>query len=166
MSIKRNWLGRMFSLDNKFLEDVGLGGMPEEQKKPFLQHIYIQLEKKVGENLSNGMSEEQLSEFEAIIDRRDDVVQAWLQRHAPDYQSREDYQKIAQAMQAPQDDPAVRSEYAATKWLEVNRPDYRDVVAQTLDEIKKEIVANRDAILGVPPQSSDQDTTPPTQATT
>jgi len=46
------------------------------------------------------------------------------------------------------DDPNLRAEYAATKWLEVNRPDYRDVVAQVLEEIKKEVTANRDKILG------------------
>ena len=40
------------------------------------------------------------------------------------------------------------AEFTATKWLEVNRPDYRDVVAAVLDELKKEIIANRDAILG------------------
>lgn len=141
----------MFSLDDKFLEEVGLGSMPEEQKKPFLQHTYLQLEKQVGESLSSGMSEEQLSEFEAIIDHKDEVVGPWLERNVPGYQSREDFQKIAQAMKAPPDNPNVRSEYAATKWLEINRPDYRDVVAQTLEKIKAEITANRDAILGVPP---------------
>ena len=46
------------------------------------------------------------------------------------------------------DDPRLRDEFAATKWLEVNRPDYRDVVAAVLDELKREIVANRDMILG------------------
>ncbi len=40
------------------------------------------------------------------------------------------------------------AEFTATKWLEVNRPDYRQVVAEVLDELKKEIIANRDAILG------------------
>jgi len=42
----------------------------------------------------------------------------------------------------------LRAEYAATKWLEVNRPDYRDVVANVLDGLKEEVIANRDVILG------------------
>jgi len=42
----------------------------------------------------------------------------------------------------------LKAEYAATKWLEVNRPDYRDVVAKTLEELKQEIGQNRDAIMG------------------
>ena len=59
----------MFQLDEKFLEDIGLNDLPEEQKKPFLQHIYDELELRVGTKLSDGMSDEQLEEFESIIDR-------------------------------------------------------------------------------------------------
>lgn len=46
------------------------------------------------------------------------------------------------------DSPDLKAEYAATKWLEINRPDYRDVVAKTFESIKREVVENRDAILG------------------
>lgn len=63
------------------------------------------------------------------------------------------YQRLVQTaqasgMQVAADDSRLKDEFAATKWLEVNRPDYRDVVAAVMDELKKEIVAHRDAILG------------------
>lgn len=138
----------MFQLDDQFLADVGLAALPEEQKKPFLQHTYDQLEYKVGIRLSEGMTDEQLEEFEAIIDRKEDVITTWLSSHAPNYQSEEVFQRLMQASNLPADDPGLRAEYAATKWLEVNRPDYRDVVAQTLEEIKKEITGAKEAILG------------------
>lgn len=141
----------MFQLDDQFLIDVGLGSLPEEQKKPFLQHTYEQLEYKVGIRLSEGMSDAQLQEFEAIIDKKQDVISNWIATHAPDYQNEEIFQRLAQATNLPPTDPNLVGEYAATKWLEVNRPDYRDVVARTLEEIKQEIIANRDAILGLPP---------------
>lgn len=141
----------MFQLDDQFLADLGLAGMPEEQKKPFLQHTYVQLETKVGYRLSEGMSDAQLEEFESIIDRKEEVITAWLAQHAPNYQNEEIFQRLMQASNLTADDPALRGEYAATKWLEVNRPDYRDVVASTLEEIKKEILQNRDAILGIAP---------------
>jgi succinate dehydrogenase flavin-adding protein (antitoxin of CptAB toxin-antitoxin module) len=137
----------MFNLDDNFLEEVGLGALPDEQKKPFLQHIYDQLEQRVGVKLSEGMSDAQLEEFEAIIDRKDDVVKPWLESYAPQYQSDELFGKLQQATKLPADSPALRAEYAATKWLEVNRPDYRDVVAATLESLKQEIIANKDAIL-------------------
>ena len=101
--------------------------------------------------LSEGMSDEQLEQFEAIIDKKADVVEAWVQQYAPAYASDELFVKIQQASGLAAEDPLLKSEYAATKWLEVNRPDYRDVVAKTLEELKQEISQNRDVILGGSP---------------
>jgi len=50
----------MFQLDDQFLSDIGLSELPEEQRKPFLQHVYDQLEYRVGIRLSEGMSDAQL----------------------------------------------------------------------------------------------------------
>jgi len=141
----------MFQLDDQFLQDIGLAELPEEQRKPFLQHVYDQLEYRVGVRLSEGMSDAQLEEFEAIIDKKPEVVDAWVAQYAPAYQSDELFTKIQAASGLATEDPLVKSEYAATKWLEVNRPDYRDVVAKTLEELKQEIIQNRDAILGTAP---------------
>ena len=138
----------MFQLDDQFLTDIGLAELPEDQRKPFLQHVYDQLEYRVGMRLSEGMSDAQLEEFEAIIDKKQEVVDAWVAQFAPTYGSDELFAKIQHATNLPAESPALKSEYAATKWLEVNRPDYRDVVAKTLDEMKQEIIQNRDSILG------------------
>ncbi len=138
----------MFKLDDEFLESIGLNDLPEEQKKAFLQHIYDELELRVGTKLSDGMSDAQLEEFESIIDRKDDIITAWLAQQAPNYYNDEAFTRIQQATGLDVNDPALRSEYAATKWLEVNRPDYRDVVASVLDDLKNEIISNRDKILG------------------
>jgi hypothetical protein len=146
----------MFQLDDQFLADIGLADLPEEQKKPFLQHVYDQLEYRVGVRLSEGMSDAQLEEFEAIIDRKEDVVNNWIQANAPGYAAEEVFQKIQQASGLAADNPALKAEYAATKWLEVNRPDYRDVVARTLNELKSEINENKSAILGASPAEGDQ----------
>lgn len=138
----------MFQLDDKFLSDVGLDQMPEEQKKPFLQHIYDELELRVGTKLSDGMTDAQLGEFESIIDRKDDVIAPWLEKYAPNYQADPGFVQIQKATGLDLNDPNLRAEYAATKWLEVNRPDYRNVVAEVMETIKREITSNRDAILG------------------
>lgn len=141
----------MFQLDDKFLEEVGLAAMPEEQKKAFLQYVYDELELRVGTRLSEGMSDAQLEEFESIIDRKDDVITAWLAEHVPDYHNDQAFGRIQQATGLDVNDPGLRAEYTATKWLEVNRPDYRDVVASVLEELKKEISSSKDAILGNQP---------------
>ncbi len=138
----------MFRLDDQFLKDVGLDSLPEDQRQPFLQHIYSELELRVGTRLSDGLSDAQLAEFEEIIDRKEDKIQAWLHAHAPGFAQEEAFLKLQQATNLSASDPRLVSEYAATKWLEVNRPDYRQVVAVVLDELKSEIMTNRDAILG------------------
>jgi hypothetical protein len=138
----------MFRLDEQFLKDIGLESLPEEQKKPFLQHIYSELELRVGTRLSDGLSDAQLEEFEKIIDRDQEKVNGWLAEHAPNYASEEAFTKLQQATKLEANDPRLVAEYTATKWLEVNRPDYRQVVATVLDELKREIMGNREAILG------------------
>ena len=138
----------MFQLDDNFLKELGLDQLPDEQKKPFLQHIYSELELRVGERLSQGMSDAQLDEFANIIDKAPGAVDKFLAKHAPNYQQEPMFQRLVQATKADPNNPGLKDEFAATKWLEVNRPDYRDVVAATMDELKKEIITNREAILG------------------
>lgn len=138
----------MFQLDDKFLQDLGLDQLPEEQRQAFLQHIYEELELRVGTQLSDGMSDDQLEEFEAIIDKDESVIANWLAAHAPDYHNEESFVRLQQATGLDPNDQNLRDEFVATKWLEVNRPDYRDVVARVLEELKREIMGNREAILG------------------
>lgn len=138
----------MFQLDDKFLQDIGLGTLPEDQRKAFLQHIYDELELRVGTKLSEGMNEQQMSEFESFVDRDEDRVRAWFEHNMPDYASRPDYQQFTGS--APQGTPEIdiMSEYASLKWLEINRPDYRQIVAQELETLKQEIISQKDSILG------------------
>lgn len=137
----------MFQLDDKFLQDVGLGALPEDQKKMFLDHFREQLELRVGTRLSDGLSDAQMSEFESFIDRKDDKVNEWLAVNVPQFEQDQVYQQLKAG--APEQIPqnVILAEYASLKWLGINRPDYREVVARTMEELKAEIIANRDAIL-------------------
>jgi len=138
----------MFQLDDTFLEELGLGGLPDAQKQAFLQHTYERLEKRVGIQLSDGMTDQQLQEFEGIIDRKEEHVRRWLELYVPEFQNDPLFQKLQESTKLPAGDIGLQAEFAASRWLELNRPDYRDVVKATLDAIKQEIVANKDAILG------------------
>lgn len=138
----------MFQLDDKFLQDLGLDQLPEAQRQAFLQHIYNELELRVGTQLSEGMSDEQLEQFEAIIDKNQEVIEGWIAQYAPDYHNDPAFARLQQATGFDANDPNLRDEFVATKWLEVNRPDYREVVASVLENLKQEIKSNREAILG------------------
>ncbi|HEX8390524.1 MAG TPA: DUF5663 domain-containing protein [Candidatus Saccharimonadales bacterium] len=138
----------MFQLDDQFLQDVGLSDLPDDQKQAFLQHIYSELELRVGTKLSEGMSEDQLAEFEAFVDHDDDKVTAWFERHMPNYADQPDFQALQASAPADVSAMTVLGEYGSLKWLELNRPDYKQVVAAELDKLKGEISSNKDTILG------------------
>ena len=92
--------------DEKFLQEMGLSAMPEEEKQKFLDYIQEELEVRIGERISRGLTEVQLNEFDMITDQAE-----------------------------------------ATKWLEKNRPDYREIVNRTIEEMKAEIRANRNKLI-------------------
>jgi hypothetical protein len=79
----------MLKLDNNLLEELGLGSLPEDQKRSMLQHIYETLELRVGTNLANQMTDQQLEEFEKFIDEGGDANQnealRWLETNLPNY---------------------------------------------------------------------------------
>lgn len=137
----------MFQLDDQFLSDVGLDALPDEQKKPFLQHIYEELELRVGTKLSEGLSDDQLDEFEAFVEGDADKTQAWLTRYEPNYTDQPTFQALKAKAGSVVDDSRLASEYASLRWLEINRPNYRDVVAGVLEELKGELRANREQLL-------------------
>ena len=93
--------------DEKFLQEMGLSAMPEDEKQKFLAYVQEELEVRIGERISRGLTETQLNEFDMITDPTE-----------------------------------------AAKWLEINRPDYRDIVTRTINEMKEEIRANRSKLLG------------------
>jgi hypothetical protein len=137
----------MFQLDDNFLKDLGLDQLPEDQKRAFLDHIYNQLELRVGSRLSEGLSDAQLNEFESFVDRNSERIHAWVGAYAPAYASDPSYVQLQSRAPQGTDPLIILAEYASLKWLGMNRPDYKQVVAQVLDELKREIVSNRDAIL-------------------
>ena len=93
--------------DEIFLQEMGLSAMPEDQKQKFLDYIQEDLEIRIGERISKGLTETQLNEFDMITDPKE-----------------------------------------AAKWLEKNRPDYREIVTRTIEEMKAEIRANRQRLVG------------------
>ncbi len=93
--------------DEQFLQEMGLSAMPEDQKQAFLDYVQEELEIRIGERISKGLTETQLNEFDMITDQEE-----------------------------------------AAKWLEKNRPDYREIVTRTINEMKEEIRENRAKLVG------------------
>lgn len=76
----------MFQIDDKFLESLGLGALPQEQKDQMKAHIYETLEMRVGMTLASNMTEAQLDEFEDLMNKNDEQgALRWLETNFPNY---------------------------------------------------------------------------------
>lgn len=94
-------------IDNNLLVELGLAGLPPNEKPGFLNHIYETLEMRVGMRLADQMSNEQLDEFETFYNAKDDAgAFKWLETNFPNYKDivAEEFQKLKSeiAQQAPQ----------------------------------------------------------------
>lgn len=97
----------MLRIDDNLLQEVGLASLPAEEKNNLLNHIYDTLEMRVGMRLADQMSNEQLSEFEAYFESKDDAgALKWLESNFPNYKEvvAEEFEKLkAEVVQsAPQ----------------------------------------------------------------
>lgn len=90
-----------------FIKEMGLSAMPEDKKQEFLNYIQEELEVRIGERISKGLTDEQLQEFDSLLGTEE-----------------------------------------AAKWLEKNRPDYREIVNRCIAEMKDAIVKNRSQLIG------------------
>lgn len=109
----------MFKLDNNFLQDLGLGELPAQDKNMMLKHIYDTLELRVGKKLAERMTNQQLDEFEQLMPRQEDSK-----------------------------DIQTQKQNSSLHWLETNFPDYKQVVADELDQLKLEVKRAAPQILG------------------
>ena len=94
------------NFDENFLQEMGLSAMPADKKQDFLDYIQEELEVRIGERISKGLTDEQLQEFDSLIGTDE-----------------------------------------AAKWLERNRPDYREIVNRSIEEMKDAIAKNRTKLL-------------------
>lgn len=93
----------MFKLDDNFLQELGLGNLPVDEKRAMLNHIYETLEMRVGMKLAEQMTNEQLDEFEGFIERNDEPgALKWLETNFPNYKQvvADELEKLKQEIRA------------------------------------------------------------------
>lgn len=145
--LKGNEGKQMFQIDDNLLNELGLGALAGQERDEFKDYLKNTLQERVGERLTNGMSDEVLDEFGYFMDGNVEGMKKWLDEHVPGYQDDPNLQQF-RANNPNASEADILSSYGSLAWLQVNRPDYSDVVQQVMDELKGEIINNRDAIMG------------------
>lgn len=74
-------------IDNDFLQELGLGDLPMEEKELLVEQIRERLELRVGGRLTDRMTEEQKEEFDTNYVQQEDESGAmkWLEKNFPNY---------------------------------------------------------------------------------
>ncbi len=76
----------MLRIDETLLEDVGLSSLPKEERVRMLHQVRETLEIRVGMRLAENMSDEQLKEFETLVDSNNKQgAVGWLETNFPNY---------------------------------------------------------------------------------
>lgn len=73
-------------IDEQLLVELGLQELSDEAKASLLKHLVDQLELNVGTVIASQLSDEQIKEFEKLIDGNNQPqALAWLQQNYPGY---------------------------------------------------------------------------------
>lgn len=73
----------MALIDEQFMAEVGLGEMPAAEKQAFMEQATEELEVRVGQQISSGLTPEQMHEFEQIEDSTE--ITNWLNQNVPNF---------------------------------------------------------------------------------
>ena len=135
----------MIRVDENFLRETGLGDLNEMQRTAFIEEAQRLLENRIGEKLSEGLSLEQLEEFDGIMKKDKNVMIKALAKLG-DYRIDEVYQNLLKRYGVTEGTVDILSEYLSVKWIQTNRPNYAEVSCQVFEELKQEVRASSEEI--------------------
>lgn len=77
---------QLVTIDEKFLSDIGLVDLSAEEKQQAMEDIKIALESRVGVKLTQGLSDDQVDQFNNILSGDDmNVAMEWMDTNIPNY---------------------------------------------------------------------------------
>lgn len=112
---------------------LGIQHLTPEQQDEILDQVFTL----VGEEMAENLSDEQLDEYEKIINADDEVIGAWLAANEPDYEQNEVYQAIADGTEADPEHNDPKKIFANLQWVAKNFPNLQTVLDQVIAAYKE-----------------------------
>ena len=120
--------------DEAILKQIGMENAPEAERLAALD----QLRTLIGEAISATLSEQQLNEYQAIIDDDTEVIDAWLENNVPDYKNAALYQEFAEGFDSDPEQNSPEKLFATVAWIELNVPNRQAIVDEVIANFKPE----------------------------
>lgn len=134
--------------DDNFLLEVGLQALPTDKKADFLAQAQEELEVRVGEKMCQGLSEDQLLEFEKLMENDQATIRKMVFDLKTDFREDAIYKKLLKKYGVAEGNWEILAEYLSIRWIQKNRPDYRQIVESVTEQLKTEIRSRAPQILG------------------
>lgn len=122
---------------DELIEQLGIQSWPEDKQNEAIETATF----RIGNAITEQLSEQQFNEYKAIVDDDHDVIDAWLERNVPDYKESPIYQEFEAGYD---DDPEKNNPaklFASMAWVQVNVPNVPELIANALEAYKQELSA-------------------------
>ncbi|OYX42548.1 hypothetical protein B7Y94_03175 [Candidatus Saccharibacteria bacterium 32-49-12] len=111
-------------------KQLGVDDRSEEEQ----EQIVGMYQARIGEVLEEGLSEEQIHEYQAIIDGHQEVINAWLRENDADYRD----SALYKALDDEESEVPTDKVYASIAWIRHNCSNYETVVEQVTNEFRSQ----------------------------
>ncbi len=119
--------------DEYIIEQLGIEAFSKSEQQEMLDEIRLL----IGEAVSEGLSHQQLNEYEAIINAHDAVIQPWLEQHAPEYKNTAVYQQLEESAKTDPEHNDPAKIFANLAWIERNVPNRKEITDAVISDYKK-----------------------------
>lgn len=118
--------------DQYIIDTLGVSHFSDEKRVRLLEQVRTL----IGEAISAELSEQQLNEYQAIIDDRELVIELWLKQNVPEYKNSPIYQEIVAASEHDPEHNRPEKIFANLAWIERNVPNVKAISDQVLKDFK------------------------------
>jgi len=120
--------------DEQIVEQLGIADLPDDEKTEVINIAQV----RIGEAVSEELTDEQLAEYQAIIDGNDDVTVAWLEKNVPSYKDEAIFQAFEEGFESDPERNDPKKLFASIAWVQLTVPHIQDIVAKAIDDYKQE----------------------------
>ncbi len=119
------------------IESLGITDWSEDKRESAI----VEATMRIGTAIVEQLNEQQYTEYKAIVDDNQDVINAWLDQNVPDYKDNEAYKQIAAGYDSDPEKNSPNKLFATLAWVQLNVPNLQDVIDTTLSTYKQELAA-------------------------
>jgi hypothetical protein len=120
--------------DDQIIEQLGIQDVPEDEQTEIINEAQV----RIGEAISEKLTDDQLNEYQAIIDGNEAVISAWLEKNIPEYKDEPVYKSFVEGLETDSEKNSPEKLFTNLAWIQLTVPDIQMVVAEAIEAFKQE----------------------------